>query len=65
MDYDQKLSPAQILNNVLTKSRPGSIIVFHDNLKAKSNLEMVLPMVLAHFAQLGYQFPVLDENCLK
>jgi len=65
MDYDQELSPAIVLNLVISKARPGSIIVFHDNLKAEKNLKYVLPQVLDHFSKLGYRFLPLDENSLK
>jgi peptidoglycan-N-acetylglucosamine deacetylase len=62
MDYDRALDPVTVLNNVVTESRPGSIIVFHDNLKARVNLEFALPGVLDHFSKAGYRFLALDEN---
>jgi peptidoglycan/xylan/chitin deacetylase (PgdA/CDA1 family) len=65
MDYDCELEPATVLNIVISRARPGSIIVFHDNLKAEKNLKYVLPLVLDHFSNLGYRFLPLDENALK
>jgi peptidoglycan/xylan/chitin deacetylase (PgdA/CDA1 family) len=56
MDYDPALEPKMVLYNVVSKARPGSIIVFHDNLKARKNLEYVLPRVLDHYSRAGYKF---------
>lgn len=47
-DYDASVSEEKCLQNVLQKIQPGSIIVFHDSLKAEKNLRHVLPEVL-HF----------------
>ncbi|TDE05206.1 polysaccharide deacetylase family protein [Flavobacterium sandaracinum] len=46
-DFDTTLSREQCLNNVLSNLKPGSIIVFHDSIKAFKNLEYVLPKTLA------------------
>lgn len=56
MDYRQDLQPKKCLQNVLKHAGPGSIIVFHDSLKAKKNLKAVLPQVLKHFSEKGYEF---------
>lgn len=55
-DFDQKLEPEQCLGNVMLKSGPGSIIVFHDSLKAEKNLKYALPRTLEYFSKLGYRF---------
>lgn len=60
-DFDKDLSQEDCLDNVLSKSSSGSIIVFHDSLKAKDKLEYVLPKVLKHFSKLGYTFKNLEE----
>ncbi|MEL6864707.1 MAG: polysaccharide deacetylase family protein [Bacteroidota bacterium] len=59
-DFDNNLSPAQCLKNVVDHAREGSIIVFHDSLKAQRNLEKALPGTLAHFAAAGYRFEALS-----
>ena len=46
MDYNRKLSAEKCLQNVLKNARPGSVIVFHDSLKAEENLRNILPQVL-------------------
>ncbi|TXC85097.1 polysaccharide deacetylase family protein [Luteibaculum oceani] len=54
-DYSKNLSPQQVLDNAL-KCKEGDIIVFHDSLKARKNLEYVLPRFLEHYQNLGYTF---------
>lgn len=56
MDYDRELEPRLVTYNVVSKARPGSIIVFHDNQKARTNLEYALPRVLDHYTRAGYKF---------
>jgi peptidoglycan/xylan/chitin deacetylase (PgdA/CDA1 family) len=60
-DFDLKVSKEQVLDNVLNNAAPGSIIVFHDSLKAKEKVLYALPRVLEHYHQLGYRFDVLPE----
>lgn len=55
-DWDATVSEEICLNNVLSKSKPGSIIVFHDSLKASRNMRYALPKVLKHFSNQGYSF---------
>jgi peptidoglycan/xylan/chitin deacetylase (PgdA/CDA1 family) len=59
MDYDVKLSPNQCLKNVLSHVRPGSIITFHDSVKAWPRLKEILPLVLSELARQGYRFETL------
>jgi len=58
-DYLQTISPAKILKASIDATEKGSIIVFHDNVKAFQNLTQVLPAYLEHFYQLGYRFDKL------
>ncbi|PNQ74038.1 polysaccharide deacetylase family protein [Hanstruepera neustonica] len=58
-DWDNQTSPDTCLKNVLDKSEPGSIIVFHDSEKAAKNLLYALPKVLEHFSNKGYTFKAL------
>lgn len=55
-DFDQKLSPEACLQGVLKHTEPGSIIVFHDSLKAFDRLEYVLPRAMEEWAKKGYIF---------
>ena len=45
-DYSITVSPEKVLTNVLENVRGGSIVVFHDSVKAEPNLSYVLPRVL-------------------
>jgi peptidoglycan/xylan/chitin deacetylase (PgdA/CDA1 family) len=47
------------LNNVTANAGPGSIIVFHDSLKAQQKVEYALPKVLEHFSAKGFKFEKL------
>jgi peptidoglycan/xylan/chitin deacetylase (PgdA/CDA1 family) len=50
-DFDQNLSKEDCLENVLSNIESGSIIVFHDSIKAFKNLEYVLPRTLAYLKE--------------
>jgi len=63
-DFDTVVLPDQCLENVLNNAQSGSIVVFHDSLKAQEKLRYVLPKVLEHFSNLGYSFrciPLQDQ----
>jgi peptidoglycan/xylan/chitin deacetylase (PgdA/CDA1 family) len=55
-DYSSAISPEKCLKNVIENTRPGSIIVFHDSIKAKENLIYALPRVIEHLSDKGYTF---------
>ncbi len=55
-DFDTSISPEKCLQNVVRNARPGSIIVFHDSLKARQNMQYALPRVLEYFTDQGYVF---------
>jgi peptidoglycan/xylan/chitin deacetylase (PgdA/CDA1 family) len=59
-DFDVNLQPEKCLKNVLKYTRPGSIIVFHDSLKAFDRLEYVLPRAMEIWSKEGYQFKPLS-----
>jgi peptidoglycan/xylan/chitin deacetylase (PgdA/CDA1 family) len=58
-DFDQELPPERCLKKSIQYTQPGSIIVFHDSLKARKNLAYVLPRYLSHFHTLGFAFEKL------
>ncbi|MBL7113151.1 MAG: polysaccharide deacetylase family protein [Bacteroidales bacterium] len=45
-DYSQTIAPQKVLSNVLSSVKGGSIVVFHDSLKAQPNLSYTLPRML-------------------
>lgn len=53
-DYNTRLHPERVLKNVVSNIRPGSIIVFHDSLKAEKNLRYALPATLDYLEKEGY-----------
>ncbi|MBI5915951.1 MAG: polysaccharide deacetylase family protein [Bacteroidetes bacterium] len=61
-DFDPEISREQCLENVLQNAKDGSIVVFHDSLKAWEKLQFALPKVLANFHSQGYQFRRLEEQ---
>lgn len=58
-DYDAATSPEKCFRNVTRYTRPGSVIVFHDSLKAERNLRYALPRVLEYYDSNGYRFEKL------
>ena len=61
-DFDRSLSPETVLQKSIQYTEPGSIVVFHDSLKAWPNMHYALPRYLAHFTELGYQFRAVPQS---
>jgi peptidoglycan/xylan/chitin deacetylase (PgdA/CDA1 family) len=53
-DFDKRLSPGQVAQNVLQNVRPGSVIIFHDSLKAEKNMKQALPLVIRGLREKGF-----------
>ena len=47
-DWEKELSAQRIYARLKKHLRPGSIVVFHDSLKAEKNLRAVLPQILEY-----------------
>ncbi|MBQ3959329.1 MAG: polysaccharide deacetylase family protein [Muribaculaceae bacterium] len=58
-DYSKKLNGEQVLDNVRRFARNGSIIVFHDSLKAERNMKYALPRAIEWLKEQGYNFDKL------
>ncbi|PSR55672.1 polysaccharide deacetylase family protein [Adhaeribacter arboris] len=58
-DFDNTLSPEVGLQRILKQTTAGSVVVFHDSVKAFPNLQYLLPRFLRYFAGLGYSFNTL------
>jgi hypothetical protein len=58
-DYDRKLKPRSIINGVVNHTVPGSVIVFHDSVKAEKNLKKSLPEVLSQLYANGFSSRVI------
>ncbi len=59
-DYSKNIARQNCLNGSIKATRAGSIIVFHDSMKAERNLTYVLPKFLDHFSSQGYEFKSLS-----
>ena len=59
-DYSCRLSPEDVLHNVKTLTRNGSIITFHDSKKSIDKLKVILPKALRWLIEQGYEFKTFD-----
>lgn len=58
-DYSNRMSGEDVLNVVKRYTRNGSIIVFHDSLKAQKNLRYALPRAIEWLQENNYQIKLL------
>lgn len=58
-DYDVSITPQQCLDRSL-KAKSGSIVLFHDSLKAEKNLKYALPKFIETKLEEGYSFGLLQ-----
>ncbi len=58
-DYSRYMSPQQVLDNVKRYTRDGSIIVFHDSLKAEKRMKYALPRAIEWLLEEGYNFALV------
>ncbi|MGM5468889.1 polysaccharide deacetylase family protein [Flavobacteriaceae bacterium LMO-SS05] len=58
-DWDKKVSAQDCLHHVISKSNNGSIIVFHDSVKAAHNMKFALPKVLEYYKEKGFSFKAI------
>ncbi len=59
-DYSNKLNGRQVFRKVKKYVRNGSIITFHDSLKAEKNMKYALPRSIEWLLEQGYAFKVFD-----
>jgi peptidoglycan/xylan/chitin deacetylase (PgdA/CDA1 family) len=58
-DFDRTLNPQKCLEKTSKYTENGTIVVFHDSIKAAKNLQFVLPKYLDFLVEQGYQFNTL------
>jgi peptidoglycan/xylan/chitin deacetylase (PgdA/CDA1 family) len=58
-DWVNTIAPEDVLKNVNDHSTNGSIVVFHDSLKAEKNLRYALPLFIKSKLEKGFQFACL------
>ena len=61
-DFDRNIDENKCLINVIKNTNNGSIIVFHDSVKAYDKLQVVLPKILEYFSNKGYSFKKIEES---
>ena len=60
-DYNRRISPEDCWQNVKRNASDGSIIVFHDNIKAEPRQKYALRQTLEYYTAQGYEFvPIPD-----
>ncbi len=58
-DFEATLNVEESLAYMLEHTTDGSIVLFHDSVKAEKNMKELLPRFLQHFSQQGYSFVTL------
>lgn len=58
-DWQANLEAEDCYTKVKLNAAPGSIIVFHDSIKAANNMKFALPKTLKYFSEKGYTFKAL------
>ena len=58
-DFDYNLTSEKCLQNSIRFIRPGSIVVFHDSIKASEKVKFVLPEFLKIMSDTGFSFETL------
>ncbi len=65
VDYDKNVKVDKCVKNVVNNVQSGSIIVFHDSIKAWKNMHQALPRVIENLLQRGFQFEVLPYSKIQ
>ena len=58
-DFDKRLSPDKVIENVTHNIKPGSIVVLHDNQQFKETILSALPKIIKELKAAHYDFGVL------
>ncbi|MBR6438570.1 MAG: polysaccharide deacetylase family protein [Bacteroidales bacterium] len=58
-DWDHSLSHEDVYQNVIKNAGDGSIVTFHDSVKAYNNMISALPRVLEYYKNQGFKFKAL------
>lgn len=60
-DYDKHIHIEDCIKNISKKTRNGSIVVFHDSLKAQAQMLEILPKYIDNMIQRGFEFKALNQ----
>lgn len=61
-DFDRNTSPEECLQYALQYTRSGSVVVFHDSIKAIEKVRYALPRFLDHCLNSGYRFETIPAK---
>lgn len=61
-DFNENIDGEAVAQLVIKHTEPGSIVVFHDSVKAFPRLKIALPIVLDYFTKMGWKFAALTLN---
>lgn len=61
VDWSKDITPEACSSYVINNVKNGSIVVFHDSVKASRNMQYALPKVLQHFTEKGFTFKRIPE----
>ena len=59
-DWDKTISLEKTASNVIKHAKSGSIVVFHDSVKAEKNMKYALSETLKYFSEKGYTFKKIN-----
>ena len=61
-DFDPGIAKEKCVENVVKNVKPGSIIVFHDSIKAMEKVLYTLPVILKELSEKGYRFERISDQ---
>ncbi len=60
-DFNKTTPKEKCVDNVISNAKNGSVVLFHDSIKAADNLYYSFPKILDHFARKGYSFETIQQ----
>jgi peptidoglycan/xylan/chitin deacetylase (PgdA/CDA1 family) len=60
IDWDSSISKEEVLDNIISNTVDGSIVVLHDSQKASVHMLYALPRALAYFSKKGFCFKKIE-----
>ena len=59
-DFDASISPEKCAEHVIKNIEPGSVVIFHDSLKASKNLKLALSQTLSFLQKNEYEMKAIQ-----
>lgn len=61
-DYNSGITPERVFRNITDFVRSGSVITFHDSIKAEKNLKKTLPKAIRWLKSEGFRFEAISYH---